>query len=525
MRWELDPDGDGIVSSRLSSADVAKGETALGHIHTVLDFCARQRLRPRWVTVSIRTTGDLDYEDRADIAFTRACIQDRSIKWAAWRDVDRLARQTLSSQQYYRLLENNRIDLYFVTHGGKINWADPSDRLLLTTLGAISEYERSAIKRRTHDAIRRRFHEEGRGHPNTQGVGFRRDAQKFVEVDPEQWPYIKRIHEDYLRLDPTGNAGVRPLAKHMADLGFPLGRQRLRDILRDEIYVTGEWSITTREGIVYPCRRIEIPDPIPRELFDRNQLVLDSNRSRSRVNPPGHYLLNTVPVYHEACRGKTLPNGKPVMLKARQGKYRHTGNVFEGCRGLTIDAAVLDRCVIEEMLRLVESPHLQVEYRKRAAPTAAQNVEQQLNHVVHRVRLLESQRAELKRRWLEDGLLSGDVDPRYLAEALGTLDQELASLTRRRKILESDRRGQPASGTDANLLAAAREVLTPTPPDDPDLRRRRLAFVQAAISEIVVRTHDDGTFDLEIVGALSPLGQMSPEADLLEAHRCELYGS
>jgi hypothetical protein len=524
MHWELDRTGDGIVSSRLSSADVAKGETALGQVRTILDFCERQGLRPRWVTVSIRTTGSLDYEDRADIAFTRACIYQGTIRWAAWRDVDRLSRQTLSAQQYYRLLQDHGIDLYFVTHGGKVNWTDPSDQLMLTTLGAISEYERAAIKRRTHDGIRRRFLEEGRGWPNTQGAGFRRDSQKFVEVDPVQWPFIKRIHEDYLRLDPSGNAGLRPLAKHMAKLGFPLGRQRLGDILRDEVYVTGEWSVTTKEGVVYPCRRIEIPDPIARELFDRNQLVLNSNRSKARVNGPGHYLLNTVPVYHAACRGKSLPNGKAVMLKARQGKYRHTGIVHAGCKGMTIDAATLDTLVIEELVRLVESPQLQAEYRKRAAPTPRQNARQQLAHLDHRVRLIDGQRGELKRRWLEDGLAGGDLDPRYLAEAVGTLDQELVSLNRRRKILQHDASSRSTTHPDPNLLAAAREVLTAAPPADPDLRQRRLAFVQAAISEIVIRTHDDGTFDLEIVGALAAPEDVS-ELDLLQSHRCELSGS
>ncbi len=524
MHWELDAGGDGIVSSRLSSADVAKGETALGQLQTVLDFCSRQGLRPRWVTVSIRTTGDLHYEDRTDMDFTRRCLHEGAIRWAAWRDPDRLARKTLSSQQYYRLLQDRGIHLYLVILGRKIDWNDPSDQLMLTTLGAIGEYERSAIKRRTHDAITRRYLEEGRGWPNTQGAGFRRDAQKFVEVDPEQWPFIKRIHKDYLRLDPTGNAGLRPLAAHMTSLGFPIGRQRLNDILRDEMYVTGEWSVTTREGVVYPCRRIEIPDPIPRELFDRNQLVLDSNRGKSRSNPIGRYLLNTVPLYHESCRGKTLPNGKPVMLRASKGRYRHTGNVFEGCRGLAIDAGELDKLVVDEMLRLVESPELQAEYRKRAIPMPSESGKQQLRYLQHRARQLETQRAEMKRRWLEDGLAGGDLDPRYLAEALGTLDQELVALTRRQQILKHELSNPSAIRPDPSLLAAAREVLTPMPPDDPDLRQRRLAFVQAAISQVVVRTHDDGTFDVEIFGAIAPPGESSG-SDLLESHRSELSGS
>jgi len=314
MRWEVDADGDGIVSARLSSADVAKGETALGQVHTVLEFCVRENLRPRWVTVSIRTTGSLDYEDRADISFTRACTDERLVRWAAWRDVDRLSRQTLSAQQYYRLLQERGIDLYFVTTGGKVNWTSPSDQLMLTTLGAIGEYERSLIKRRTHDAIKRRWLEEGRGYPNAKRVGFRRDSQMFLAYDPEQWPFMKRLIGDYLLLDPSGNAGVRPLEERMRALGFPLGRQRILEVLRDDIYVTGEWSVTY-DGIVYPGRKIEIPDPIPRELFERNQLVLNSNRGKWRANAVGHYPLNTVPVYHEACRGKLLPNGKPVLLR------------------------------------------------------------------------------------------------------------------------------------------------------------------------------------------------------------------
>lgn len=126
MRWELDAGGDGIVSSRLSSADVAKGETALGQLQAILDFCDRKGLRPRWVTVSIpharqpRPRGSRRHRVRSGVHPS----QDHRVGRVA------RCRSTLTPDaeraQYYRLLQDHGLALYFVTHGRKVNWTDPA---------------------------------------------------------------------------------------------------------------------------------------------------------------------------------------------------------------------------------------------------------------------------------------------------------------------------------------------------------------------------------------------------------------
>jgi hypothetical protein len=124
--------------------------------------------------------------------------------------------------------------------------------------------------------------------------------------------------------------------------------------------------------------------------------------------------------------------------------------------------------------------------------------------------------------------MDADLVEGYAATDL--LRRKIAGLERRLLIA---RRLQDAAATDAaelehlDLVARAHEILTVEPPSDPDLSQRRVAFIQAAIDEVVVDI-DGEELVIEIKGALvdrhmrtpvEPLGpalaQLSTPADCL----------
>jgi hypothetical protein len=57
-----------------------------------------------------------------------------------------------------------------------------------------------------------------------QPFGFRPDARDYVEVDPEQWSFVERIHGDHATLDPLGGGSIRRLRRHLVAMGWALWR-------------------------------------------------------------------------------------------------------------------------------------------------------------------------------------------------------------------------------------------------------------------------------------------------------------
>jgi len=521
--WEMDDDGDGIIAARLSSQDVQKGETAMGQIHNGIALAATHRLKPACAVVAMRTSGGADYDDRLDFTFIRDRIATQSLSWVAYREPDRIARELHSAHSFYKFLRDTRTDLYLCSLGRKVDWNSQSDRLMVSTLGVIGEFERGAIKARTHNAIKARWLEEGRGYPGFKPIGFRRTAQMFLEQDPEQWPYIRQAAAMYSRLRPDGGTSIRGLAEFLTDtLGFTISRERVRTMLKHPIYVTGMAHVTY-EGTVYPLRPIELVDPVPADTFNLNQDLMSTVKGRQRTNPLGHFLLNRVDFRHDACQHVGDDDGWPVRLRCERNSYTHDRRCpLPECRRFALPHKQLDAAVVAELLRLCEDEHLQREYQTRARTTASATptgvlTPAQQRSFQTRVTDLQRQREEIARRWLQVG--PQNLDPRYLQESLEQIDAEITRLQRQIELSQRLLATQGKHSSDRDeLLQRAREILTPEPPDDPELRQRRMIFVQQALSKVIARRTKTG-FELELHGPLIPADAAPLHFDPLEHAR------
>jgi hypothetical protein len=460
----------------------------------------------------------LPFEERLDFAFIASLIEEGRLPFVAYRQPDRIARHTLPAENLYHHLETHDVDLYLSQLGRRVDWR--ADRLYLLSSGMISEQERHNTKDRTHGALRRRWLETGRGWPAAKRFGFRRGADQYHEVDPEQWSLLLRMHLDYASVHESGRGSLRRLQEHMDGLGCHFSIERLRTILRDRIYVDGKHSVTY-EGVVYPCRTIELPEPVPEDVFEHNQSLLSAIRGPNSVTPFGQFALNHIDVVHARCAAQTVADGRRPRLYGFQGAgtnrasppgYRHYPRTPDTCRGYVIPAAVLEHAVIGQLRELARSPELLAAWAAAARPQRLIRGElapEQREGLLGRIRNLQRHRAQIKREWLDEVSGGAPTSMAYLDEKLATLDAEIAGYER--QIEESDRMGRrrrmedgrPAAEPDPELVSRLMTVLTLDPPDDAQLRQRRVAVVAALISEVWVYDTDNG-IEIELFGPLVP---------------------
>lgn len=503
LLWPVHADGDGIILGRLSGREVEGGETAMGQIHPLRALAGRLELRPRLIVMSIQNSGMRPYADRPDFALIEEAIGHGWCKWVAWRGPDRIAREVLPAETFYDLLRCNRVGLYLNGLGREVDWQ--RDRIYLRALGLVSAEEASSIKERTHTAIRSRYIAEGRGWPSSKRFGFRRNwATKYLEPDPDQWEFVKRIHLGYADAATDHRGGLRTVRDELMGMGCELSHQRLVTILRDRIYVDGSFAVMV-DGEVVPQRRIVLTDPIPEAVFQRNQELLDLRKGRERTARIGDFCLNGIPIVHEPCVEIRDGRGLRAFLKGRVNRrvraYRHSPWVPHGCRGFVIDQDALERPVLDALRTFADSPelvaawaeHTRSERRGLDSDVVSPRQRRQL---ARKIREKELQKAQLVRSFTERLSDGDEVNELAYWELVGALTTEIDQL-RSRHARSSLTPTVSTEQAHADLRSAFDAILTPDVPDDDALRVQRAALVQALVREVRVSDRD-GAIAVEV---------------------------
>lgn len=469
LSWVEDPDGEGIIFARLSGRDLQRGETAMLQIHPGRSLMAAHGLRARLLIVTTDNTGAREYARRPDFAAVEQAHAQGWLRWVCWRDQERIAREPMPFEQFMRHALDAQIDVYLHGLGRRVEWA--TDRLMLRTLGVVSAEEREKIAERTHRALRERWLKEGRGWPSARKFGFRRNpVTKYLEVDPEQWEFVKRIHLRYAELEqrPEGR-GVAALATELTKLGCELSPAQLRRILRDRIYVDGVWSVNDGK---YPGRPIHLDEPIPEAIYERNQELLSLCRGRSSRTAIGEFALSGVPVVHSACEHLRDSADRPPTLLGRRHRdrqglaYRHAPWVPEPCRGFSIPRDHLDDAVTAALVDLSEHPALESAWQRACRPdlgvippVISENDERTLRLRISRIQRQLGRVRRLHREALVDG---GTLDLALHRDLIDDLASEIArceARLRSRSIVPEIREqthAEPASLRDA-LSSALRQ--------------------------------------------------------------------
>lgn len=147
------------------------------------------------------------------------------------KSISRFARNTLDCLNYVRQLKEQGIGIIFEKEN--INTLDSRGEVLLTILSSLAQDESRSISENSTWGIRRRF-EQGKVIINeSKFLGYDKDKEGHLIINPKEAKIVKRIYEEYL----NGN-GVNQIA---------------RDLEKDKIKSWNErnkWYGSTIEGIL-----------------------------------------------------------------------------------------------------------------------------------------------------------------------------------------------------------------------------------------------------------------------------------
>lgn len=283
---DLSPTGNAVAVCRLSGRD--KNENLVDQLRPLLalEKANPETLRYRRALMSVDMSGgrdvrpedalfvNADQAQRDDATLLDSWYREGWLQHIAFRDPDRMAREILPAEVLYRRWRTQGIQVWFADIGRPIAW--DSDRLLLRIRQLIATEERYVINRRLQTAAINKGPLAGRGWPGPTRFGFTRDPQsKELRPDPAQWPFILRAFElaDSAAFRNQGGLSTREISNQLAAEGCTLDHDRIRTILGDAIYATGEFVTRTR-GIPIAQRPIPLPEPVPLDRFQRVQGML-----------------------------------------------------------------------------------------------------------------------------------------------------------------------------------------------------------------------------------------------------------
>lgn len=112
------------------------------------------------------------------------------------KSISRFARNTLDCLQYIRQLKDKNIPVYFEKES--INTLDAKGEVLLTIMANLAQQESQSMSENIKLGLQYRF-QQGKVHINhNRFLGYTKDADGHLIIDPEQAEIVKRIYREYL---------------------------------------------------------------------------------------------------------------------------------------------------------------------------------------------------------------------------------------------------------------------------------------------------------------------------------------
>lgn len=536
---EVNPNGNAVVLCRLSSEE--KNDRLIDQLRPCLALAKQHDLEVRTVIMALKMSGKREVRpdragpppdgvlEREDMLELDKYIEAGWVEHIIARGGDRIAREILPAETLLHRWARHGISLWLSDFGRRVDYVnDSADRMLVRAMDMISAEERNSTVLRLQRAALNKGPLAGNGHLGPTPFGFLRDKEtRRLYEDSEQWPWILRTFEladlgTYL----DGNGlSARQLAAQLAEEGCPFDHDRVRTILKDTIYATGEY-VTHVRSIPIPQTPVQLKNPVPIDRFQRVQDLLALRKGRSNLTPLGEFLFNYVETYHFQCIGMTSKRGPAIVkgyIASHQREelrnYRHGYWVPECCQSggrghrgkFTWDRDILERPVVEEIRKLATHPELlrqlQIAARHTVADSSARLTKPQRSKIEQEIVELEQRQEQAIDAWIER-TSEGSHDLAGYHQLMSKFEQKMQTLKRR---LEMDDKARQAEALDATpkhkqRVNAFLEIMTLETPDDPFLRQLRARLFQQIVSRIIVDDSGEGPITLIVEGHLVPEG-------------------
>lgn len=435
--------GNTVACCRLSGED--SNETLVTQVDGILALAERQsELDIRYWILAVDMSGTREVRQRPEMPFPPGTaerddmnrldllLNEGWIEHIVFLTDDRIARDIVSALLLIRRWRNCGARLWLSTHGGEIDIRD--DEPLISILCLTSANERTRLTRRLRMGAMRKGPMANKGHLSSTPHAFRRDEIKMLEEDEEVWPWILRIFElaDIGLADGVG-LSEREIAAALTAEGYPIDHDRVRTLLQDPIYATGEWTVNIN-GIPVAQAPIKLKWPVPMDRFQRVQDWFALRQGAASNTPLGEVLFNYVECVHAQCAGSRTEDDLPIRIRAyyksaNSGtntnwlKLRHVPKVPPQCKcstgrgqagGWTWPKDALERPVVEELRRLVSNPDLlaaaSVFEEHTVASTSARLTAKQRRDLEDETDLLEEKLESASQQWIDKHGATGNFE-------------------------------------------------------------------------------------------------------------------
>jgi hypothetical protein len=437
------------------------------------------------------------------------------------RDDDRIARIVLANETLRDRWKKYGVDLWLARLGKKMDY--DADQIALGAMALVSAHERTRVTARLQGARIDKGPLVGRGWGTRPRLGFVIDPESVLIEDEDQWPYILMLFE-LADVDDADALSTREIAETVSKRGFEITGDRVRTILRDEIYATGEWYANVR-GIAVQQKTIQLRWPVPIDRFLRVNELLNLRQGGSNNTPIGEFLLNYVEAVHVQCADvQRERNGKKegTLIKGyvdkRQKNVRRMfhhpfvpecckGNGRGWCGGHSWERDWLEPPMIDAVRELATDPEL----LRQLALAARHDVSTATSM------LSAAQRAELEAELERLARAAEIATEKYVDEVAAGREPDAAAHDLRIKSL-----GRRVGAIQARLDASADAVATSGPdherrvgdflevmsretPEDPLLRQLRARIFQRIVERVEIDDSGEGPIKITMYGHLVPL--------------------
>lgn len=529
--------GNTVLLHRVSGDE---NDTLAGQFGPTLGLCRQhpEILIPRKAIFAVNMSGTREYwpervggsrtgaPQREDLLLLDGWIDEGWVEYAAARDDDRIAREMIWHDIARHRWRGAGVGLWLARYGRQMDY--DKDRIALGAMALVAEEERVNVTRRMQAAKIDKGPGIGLGWGTKARIGFMKDLEHGGYCqNMAQWSGVLRIFE-LADVDDANALSTAGIAEQSTTEGFGITRERVRTMLADPIYATGEWSVNLR-GVEIPQPPIPLTDPVAIDRFQRIQDMIALRQGRSGVTPIGEFLVNYVETIHVQCAGERRHvrtfEERPLLKGYIDDKnspdlrrIRHIPWVPACCKGTgrglggahAWDRDVIEVPIVTEIRRIAEHPELQRQLalaaRHDVASTRTRLTDVQRREMERDIqRLEEGQTAELD-RWL-DGITAGTAIDRKEHDArMSRFTQRIASMRARldadTAAAESEGEGEPRDG--GRRLRDFLEIMTVETPDDPFHKQLRARLFQRVIQRIEIDDSGSGPITITLYGHLVP---------------------
>src|SRR5690625_2040752 len=121
---------------------------------------------------------------------------DGNIDMVITKSISRFARNTLDCLQYIRQLKDKNISVYFEKEN--INTMDAKGEIMLTIMASLAQQESQSLSQNVKLGIQYRYQQGEVQVNHNRFLGYTKDENNKLVINPEQAKIVKRIYREYL---------------------------------------------------------------------------------------------------------------------------------------------------------------------------------------------------------------------------------------------------------------------------------------------------------------------------------------